>query len=770
MKSTLSRLGVATIVSGTILSTLAPLQSYAATSEGTVNTPILNVRSDSSTSSSIVGKLTEGTTVDVYAINDEWAQIEFKGQKRYVSSNYLTLLPTSIKNTNSLYIAKENAQMYTSMTSSSSIKASIKQGDTVTYLSTHGASGSWYKVSYKGNTGYVAKRYFSLSKNGSVTSQVNKSYMTIATTKVHVSTSSSSRVVVTLSKGKKVILQSRHGATNSWAKISYNGVTGYVAMKNLQSTTTTLTKSLFVHNPTNLYNSMSSSKTAIRALKPGTIVSQISTHGATGSWSKVTYQSTTGYVPTRDLSETFTPTATPYYAQQDTKLYSSMSSSKKTLLQIPKGTKVEQFAKFGASGSWYQVRYNNTTGYVVARDFALTPPIGIKKNVSYTNYPMTTQTMAERQMAQFAQTDAHRFENAYLPRAWVSVNGVTGTITKPEMIVVSRVGTALKAAASSNSSTLIKIPYGAEIEYINRYTSGSTTWYKVKYGSITGYVTPSSVVGTANILSQPSLGSHAYGQINTGEKVSITGQQGNYYTISYKRPAGHNIRVFDNTWRRASVDDLLPYVDPSQIDANSRSFYQFLDLSKSAGTTATTLNKVLTSKGTLSGQGQAFVDAASMYGVNEVYLLSHALLETGHGTSLLAKGVPVDKDGNALINSSGNRIYPERPVAATVYNMYGIQATDSNPLGNGAKYAFQQKWFSPQEAIIGGAYWIGASYINHPTYKQNTLYKMRFNPSSPGTHQYATDIGWAAKQTTSIYNIYQSLDAYTLNFDVPKYQ
>jgi mannosyl-glycoprotein endo-beta-N-acetylglucosaminidase len=102
--------------------------------------------------------------------------------------------------------------------------------------------------------------------------------------------------------------------------------------------------------------------------------------------------------------------------------------------------------------------------------------------------------------------------------------------------------------------------------------------------------------------------------------------------------------------------------------------------------------------------------------------------------------------------------------------MYGIQATDSNPLGNGAKYAFQQKWFSPKEAIIGGAYWIGASYINHPTYKQNTLYKMRFNPSSPGTHQYATDIGWAAKQTTSIYNIYQSLDAYTLNFDVPKYQ
>ncbi|MFO7176692.1 beta-N-acetylglucosaminidase, partial [Enterococcus faecium] len=101
------------------------------------------------------------------------------------------------------------------------------------------------------------------------------------------------------------------------------------------------------------------------------------------------------------------------------------------------------------------------------------------------------------------------------------------------------------------------------------------------------------------------------------------------------------------------------YADPNLIDVNSHLFYQFLDISKSAGTTATTLNKILASKGTLSGQGQTFVDAGSMYGVNEVYLVAHAFVETGRGTSLLAQGVPVDKDGNALINSSGNRIYPE---------------------------------------------------------------------------------------------------------------
>ena len=854
MKSNLTRLSVAVLVSTSLFSGLAPTPSYAATYEGTVNTKILNVRSDSSTTSSIVGKLTEGATVNVYSSNNDWAQIEFEGETRYVASEYLTVNTSISKSSIStasttLYIAKEATSMYSSMTTSSSVVSAIPKGATITYISTHGATGSWYKVSYDGKIGYVAQKYFSAYEGGSVTPQVNPTHTTTNSTKVYASITTTSRVLTTLPKGAKVSLQSLYGATNSWGKISYNGITGYVAMRDLQSLTAP--KPMYISNQTTLYNSMSSTKKAIRTLTPGTSVSQLSTHGATGSWSKVTYQSTTGYVPTRDLSEKFTQVVTPYYAQQETKLYSSMSSSKTVLQTIPKGAKVDQFAKFGATGSWYQVRYNNTTGYVAARDFALTPPTttpteqygpeveyriyveggstlnvrstpavqsnnlagtlnngtivsvkpiigsdwglltngtysgnyihmdyaipvtttppgsGVIKNVFYTNYPMTVRDMAERQYNQIALTDFHRYEKAYLPRAWVSVTDNVGTIVNQDMTVISNVGVALKSSATSSSVTVATIPKGATVQYVER---ASSSWYKVKYGTATGYITLSSVVGKANILSQPSLTSHPYGQINPGEKVTITGQTGTYYTVSYKRPSGHNLRVFDNTWRRASVDEVLTYVDPTGIDPNSRSFYQFLDLSKSAGTTATTLNKLLLSKGTLSGLGQAFVTAGSQYNINEVYLLSHALHETGNGTSKLASGVPVDKDGNALINSNGDRIYPERPVAATVYNMYGIQAFDSNPLGSGAKYAFEQKWFTPEAAVIGGAYWIGSSYINHPTYKQNTLYKMRYNPDSPGTHQYATNIAWADIQTRQIYDVYQSLDAYTLNFDVPKYQ
>lgn len=853
LKPTMTRLSVAVLVSSTVLSTIGPMQSYAATYEGTVNTSILNVRSSTSTTSTIVGKLTQGTTVHVYSTSNNWAEIDFQGQKRYVSSSYLTLKPTVAKtSTTQTYIANENVNMRSAMTTTAPIVTTIPKGATVTYVSTHGATGSWFKVTYGGKTGYVAQRYFTLSGGGTVTPQANATHTTVNNTSMHSSMISTAPVLVTIPKGASVTLVSTHGATGSWAKVTYAGKTGYVAMRNLQAIVTSAPTTLYVKTATSVFSSTSTTGQSLGTLAVGSSVRLVSTHGATGSWAKVTAGALTGYVPMRNLSETeVAAPVTPYYAQRAATMYSSMSTSRTVVQSIPVGAKVDHLSTHGATGSWYMIRYANKTGYVAARDFSLTAPststeqygperevqvvsnntplnvrptpstnntaigtlangtvvnvkpvlntewgiltsgsfvggyihlsytapvsttpptTGIQRVVSHTSYPISVRAMAERQVAQFGQTDAHRSAPAYLPRAWVSVSGNTGTIVNNQLRVISGVGTALKMSASSTAVTIATIPNGTNIEYVDRQVVGTAVWYRVKYGSMTGFVTPSSVVGAANILSQPSLTSHAYGQINPGETVTITGQTGTYYTVSYRRPAGHNIRIFDNVWRRASVTDLEPFVNPNNFDQNSQAFYQFLDLSKSAGTTAATLNRVLTNSGTLTNQGQAFINAANQYSINEIYLLAHAVHETGHGKSLLAQGVPVDKDGNALINSSGTRIHPDREVAATVYNMYGIQAVDSSPLATGAKFAFDQKWFTPEAAIVGGAYWIGASYINHPTHKQNTLYKMRFNPANPGVHQYATDIGWATKQTTRIYQTYQTLDSYTLHFDVPKFQ
>ncbi|SHF20635.1 Beta-N-acetylglucosaminidase [Atopostipes suicloacalis DSM 15692] len=188
---------------------------------------------------------------------------------------------------------------------------------------------------------------------------------------------------------------------------------------------------------------------------------------------------------------------------------------------------------------------------------------------------------------------------------------------------------------------------------------------------------------------------------------------------------------------------------------------QFLDLSKSMGIPTSELNKYLKGNGILDGTGEAFSEASQQAKINELYLISHALLETGNGKSKLATGILVSE-------VNGKKVTPK-----IVYNMFGIGAVDSNPEKYGAERAYQEGWFTPEAAIIGGAKWVGQNYIHNSQHKQNTLYKMRWNPSKPGTHQYATDIGWATKQTNLIISeaplLAQKYDL-VLVFDIPKYQ
>jgi beta-N-acetylglucosaminidase len=130
------------------------------------------------------------------------------------------------------------------------------------------------------------------------------------------------------------------------------------------------------------------------------------------------------------------------------------------------------------------------------------------------------------------------------------------------------------------------------------------------------------------------------------------------------------------------------------------------------------------------------------------------MLETGNGTSGLANG--------------------DTYKGTKVYNMYGVGAADgcSSPYKCGLKHAYDQGWTTPEKAIIGGAKFIANSYINRG---QDTLYKIKWNPEAIETngqasHQYATDIGWAVKQTENIKNYYDLLNNYTLVFDVPEYK
>ena len=214
--------------------------------------------------------------------------------------------------------------------------------------------------------------------------------------------------------------------------------------------------------------------------------------------------------------------------------------------------------------------------------------------------------------------------------------------------------------------------------------------------------------------------------------------------------------VMDNA---ATKNQIKYYADPNNF-LDSYGKYQFLKLTYSDGVTADSLNNFLNGKGIFDGKGQAFLYAAKNSNISVAYLVSHAILETGNGTSKLANGGATD--------SNGNYIY-----GIPVYNFFGINATDDNALLNGTKFAYENKWTTVDSAILGGAQWIAKWYINNPSTNQNTLYKMRWNPGNPGQHEYATDISWAYKQIQTIIKEIQDITSGSnleLEFEITRYK
>lgn len=200
-----------------------------------------------------------------------------------------------------------------------------------------------------------------------------------------------------------------------------------------------------------------------------------------------------------------------------------------------------------------------------------------------------------------------------------------------------------------------------------------------------------------------------------------------------------------------SKSQILEYLDPSNFAYGSANFYQFADVSEgySGAVSADQIDAFLESvclkygheNSTLLGQGAAFVAAAKKHGVNEVYLLSRAILESGWGTSALAQGEVTGYEG--------------------YYNFFGIGAYDIDPNNGGAALAKSKGWDTPAKAIDGAAEWISGNYLNNE-YHQNTLYKMRWCVQNV-YHQYATARDWACNIARVMGQVYDYI-----GYDAPR--
>lgn len=143
-----------------------------------VTADVLRVRSDASTSSSIVGLLSNGDEVTAESENNGWCKITYNNQTAYVSKDFLTPSSTdnsssnSVQSTSTLYVNADRLNFRTGPGTNYSIIDVLSNGDKIEVT---GQSGNWYKVHYNGSDGYVSKDYVSTSQNSSTSQNESNS-------------------------------------------------------------------------------------------------------------------------------------------------------------------------------------------------------------------------------------------------------------------------------------------------------------------------------------------------------------------------------------------------------------------------------------------------------------------------------------------------------------------------------------------------------------------------------------------------------------------
>ncbi|HBI9243878.1 TPA: glucosaminidase domain-containing protein [Staphylococcus aureus] len=195
-------------------------------------------------------------------------------------------------------------------------------------------------------------------------------------------------------------------------------------------------------------------------------------------------------------------------------------------------------------------------------------------------------------------------------------------------------------------------------------------------------------------------------------------------------------------WANATRAQTSSAMNVKRIWESNTQCYQMLNLGKYQGVSVSALNKILKGKGTLDGQGKAFAEACKKNNINEIYLIAHAFLESGYGTSNFVSG------------------------RYGAYNYFGIGAFDNDP-DYAMKFAKNKGWTTPAKAIMGGASFVRKDYINKG---QNTLYRIRWNPKNPATHQYATAIEWCQHQASTIAKLYKQIGLKGIYFIRDKYK
>ena len=190
---------------------------------------MVNVRSEASSNSRLLGTAKKGETFKVLATAGDWVKIVYQEDKAgYVFSTYVKITdeggeePTEGK-VGKIVNCRKMANVRAKATSNSKLLGTVKKGETYKVL---GKSGDWVKIAYHGKEGYVFKRYIRITEpeepiEGKTGTIVNCNEWV----NVRAKATKDSKLLGRANKGETFTVRGKSG---NWIKIDFNGKTGYV--------------------------------------------------------------------------------------------------------------------------------------------------------------------------------------------------------------------------------------------------------------------------------------------------------------------------------------------------------------------------------------------------------------------------------------------------------------------------------------------------------------------------------------------------------------
>lgn len=207
-----------------------------------VTTDGLNVRTKPNASAQILGKVDTGGQLSVYAIEGSWLKVSYKGQYAYISKSYAKFLAhdgSSLGTAKKAVTVNEVINLYYKPSSSSKKITQISKGATV---SVYKEIDGYYLTTVDGLPGYIVKSSTTDiavtesepddkpnqepdNQPDDVPTTNTIAKVTIGGLNMRESASGSSKSLKKLAKGTVI---SVHSISGYWAKVTSNGVTGYV--------------------------------------------------------------------------------------------------------------------------------------------------------------------------------------------------------------------------------------------------------------------------------------------------------------------------------------------------------------------------------------------------------------------------------------------------------------------------------------------------------------------------------------------------------------